>query len=163
MQWERAETLNVDSKGATTLMNNDETRVVKGQCFCGKVRFEVHGPLSDVTICHCRECRRFHGHLGAYTFTTHENVKMLNDACLKWRRSLNDFTPNVRKGFCSECGSSLFSDQRVPGGFAIAAGVLEPPTGLKIKGHVWMEQAGDYYKVADGTPQMRQKWVDPEK
>ncbi len=141
-------------------MNTDETKVVKGQCFCGKVRFEVRGPLSDVTLCHCRECRRFHGHLGAYTFTPREHVKMLDDAYLKWHRSLNDFTPNVRKGFCSECGSSIFSDQRDLASIAIAAGVLDTPTGMKIRGHVWMEQAGDYYEVADGTPQMQQKWVE---
>ncbi len=142
------------------MKNTDETNVVKGQCFCGKIRFEVHGSLTDVILCHCRECRRFHGHLGAYTFTARENLKLEDDACLKWRRSLNDFSPDVRKGFCSECGSSLFSDPIDQDVIAIAAGVLDAPTGLKIRGHVWMEQAGDYYEVNDETPQLPRKWVE---
>lgn len=141
-------------------MSVDETSATRGQCFCGAVRFEVHGPLSDVTICHCMECRRFHGHQGAYTFTDRRNLKIRDDKFLQWHRSLNDFTPNVQKGFCSKCGSSLFSDQKDSDRIAIAAGVLDAPTGLKIRGHVWMGQAGDYYEVSDGTPQMLGKWQD---
>lgn len=128
----------------------------KGQCFCGAVRFEVHGPLSDVTICHCRECQRFHGYLGAYTFTERGNLKMVADASLKWHPSLSD--DSVQKGFCSVCGSSLFSDRPQEIVIAIAAGVLDPPTGLSIRGHVWMAQAGDYYTIDDGKPQMPEKW-----
>ena len=139
-------------------MSEDKTSAASGQCYCGNVRFEVHGPLSDVTICHCKECRRFHGHQGAYAFTDRRNLKILGDKFLRWHRSLNDLTPNVRKGFCSKCGSSLFSDQKDSGSIAIAAGVLDTPTGLKIRGHVWMEQAGDYYEVNDGKPQMPGKW-----
>ena len=139
-------------------MSSETSAIVSGQCFCGQVRFEVHGPLSDVTICHCNECRRFHGHLGAYTFASRKDVKIIEEKSLKWHRSLNDFTPNVRKGFCVECGSSLFSDQTDGDTIAIAAGTLNNTTGLKIRGHVWMEQAGDYYEVSDGTPQMQKKW-----
>lgn len=129
---------------------------IRGQCYCGAVRFEVRGMLSDVTICHCMECRRFHGHLGAYTFTERQNVIMVADESLKWHRSLKDAA--VRKGFCSRCGSSLFSDNGKGKAIAIAAGVLDTPTGLTINGHVWMAQAGDYYTVNDGTPQMTEKW-----
>jgi hypothetical protein len=30
-----------------------------GGCLCGAVRFEVLGPLRDVVLCHCGECRRW--------------------------------------------------------------------------------------------------------
>ena len=38
-----------------------------GGCLCGAVRYEVRGPLRDVLICHCTECRRWSGHLFAAT------------------------------------------------------------------------------------------------
>lgn len=38
-----------------------------GGCLCGAVRYEVRGPLRDVLIGHCRECRRWHGHASAST------------------------------------------------------------------------------------------------
>jgi hypothetical protein len=130
---------------------------VKGQCFCGAVRFEIHGPLSDVIVCHCKECQRFHGYLGAYAFTDRGNLTLVTDESLAWHPSLRD--ASVKKGFCSLCGSSLFSDDTRDAVIAVAAGVLDPPTGLSIKGHVWMAQAGDYYRVNDGKPQMTEKWV----
>ena len=37
------------------------TDVATGGCLCGAVRYQVHGPLRDVLICHCVECRRWHG------------------------------------------------------------------------------------------------------
>ncbi len=36
-----------------------------GRSLCGAVRYEVRGQLRDVLICHCKECRRWHGHFSA--------------------------------------------------------------------------------------------------
>ena len=130
--------------------------MIKGQCVCGALRFEIHGPLSDIIICHCKECQRFHGYLGAYAMTDRKNLKMITDESLAWHPSPRESW--VKKGFCSLCGSSLFSVNTRQTTVAIAAGVLDPPTRLSIKGHVWMAQAGDYYCVDDGKPQMQEKW-----
>ena len=35
-----------------------------GHCLCGAVSFEVHGPLRDILLCHCEECRRWLGNVG---------------------------------------------------------------------------------------------------
>jgi len=137
-------------------MTTPDFNVINGQCLCGAVRFEVHGPLGDVIICHCKECQRFHGYLGAYAITDRGNLKMITDKSLTWHPSLRE--SSVNKGFCSLCGSSLFSANTKETVIAIAAGALDPPTGLSIKGHVWMKEAGDYYRVSDGKPQMQEKW-----
>ena len=39
----------------------------EGGCLCGAVRYRVDGPLRPVTVCHCGQCRRTHGHAAAYT------------------------------------------------------------------------------------------------
>ncbi len=35
--------------------------VVRGGCLCGRVRYEVAGPLANADHCHCSMCRRQHG------------------------------------------------------------------------------------------------------
>jgi hypothetical protein len=45
-----------------------------GGCLCGAVRYEVRGPLRDVLVCHCVECRRWSGHLFAATAARREDV-----------------------------------------------------------------------------------------
>jgi len=58
-----------------------------------------------------------------------------------------------RRGFCAECGSSLFWDAPGRETISIAAGALDEPTSLRLLGHVYVSQAGDYYELPDdGLP-----------
>jgi len=137
--------------------------VATGGCLCGEVRFEIHGTLMDVIDCHCSKCRRFHGHVGAYTATDRENLVLLQSHTLKWFRSVTDETPNVHRGFCRECGSSLFWDPRGKPRISIAAGALDEPTGLTTAGHVWVSQIGDYYEITDGLIQHDERFARADK
>jgi hypothetical protein len=123
-----------------------------GGCLCGRVRYEVLEELLPVVNCHCSKCRRFHGHVGAYSATRRENLVLVEAKSLKWYRSIQDETPDVHRGFCEECGSSLFWDPRGKPFISIAAGSLEPPTGLHTERHVWLSQKTDYYELTDGLP-----------
>lgn len=133
--------------------------VATGGCLCGSVRFEVRGPLLEVIDCHCSKCRRFHGHVAAYTATHRENLVLLQADTLKWFRSTTDETPGVHRGFCSRCGSSLFWDPRGKPRISIAAGALDAPTGLTTAAHVWVSQKGDYYEISDGLVQHDQRFA----
>ena len=94
----------------------------KGGCLCGEVAYEIRGPLRDVINCHCSKCRRFHGHVAAYTSVKREDFILKKEGCLRWYRSVKDETPDVYRGFCKECGSSLFWDPRGQENVAVAAG-----------------------------------------
>ena len=48
--------------------------VAHGGCLCGAVRFSVAGPLRDVLICHCAECRRWTGAPGTFTARGRERL-----------------------------------------------------------------------------------------
>lgn len=124
-----------------------------GSCLCGGVRYEVSGPLRDVLYCHCENCRRTHGHYAAYTAARREDLTITESRTLKWYHTDKDVTPDVRRGFCSECGASIFWD---PPGYehtCISAGTLDTPTGIKGAGHVCLSEAGDYYEISDGLDQ----------
>ncbi len=130
-----------------------------GGCLCGAVKFEIHGEMLPVINCHCSKCRKFHGTVGAYTSTDRENLIMTQESGLKWYRSTLDETPNVYRGFCHECGSSLFWDPREKKNISIAAGALDPPTHLKSTRHVWVGQKGDYYEIIDSLPRHEEKFA----
>jgi hypothetical protein len=120
-----------------------------GGCLCGKVRYEVHSELMPVINCHCSKCRRFHGHVGAYSAIRREHLILVEVSGLKWYRSVQDETPGVHRGFCKECGSSLFWDPKGKPNISIAAGSIDPPTGLETERHVWLSQKSDYYGITD--------------
>jgi hypothetical protein len=124
-----------------------------GRCLCGAVKYEVRGPLRDILICHCEECRRWHGHVSAYTAARKEDLALLDCSELRWIESPRS-DAGARRGFCGKCGSSLFWDPPRRETISIAAGTLDDPTGLRVASHWYVSQAGGYYELpADGLPQ----------
>ena len=129
-----------------------------GGCLCGNIRYEIFGKLRGIVNCHCSKCLRFHGNFGAYTSSKAEDLSFIKQRGLKWFQSLTDETPNVHRGFCSECGSSLFWHPKDQENIAVAAGSLDHPTHLNTIGHVWTSQIGDYYEIDDNFPKFEKGW-----
>ena len=119
---------------------------VTGRCLCGAVRFEVDGPLRDVVVCHCGECRRWAGHVWASTSAPRAALRVSEQGALRWIDSPESET-HARRAFCSECGSSLFWEAPGRDTISIAAGALDPPTGLRTTREIYTEFAGDYYRL----------------
>ena len=123
-----------------------------GSCLCGAVTYQVTGPLEEVLLCHCSECRRWHGHVSATAATRKEKLELLEQRGLRWIQSPRS-DAGARRGFCGECGSSLFWDAPELETISIAAGTLNGPTGLQVASHWYVSQAGDYYEIPDdGLP-----------
>ena len=123
-----------------------------GGCLCGAVRYEVRGSLRDILICHCGECRRAHGSVGAYSAAHLEEFTVLDETALRWVDS-PESDHHAQRGFCGECGSSLFWQGRNLPRIGIAAGTLDRPTGLRVAAHIYTHQAGDWDELpADGLP-----------
>jgi hypothetical protein len=123
-----------------------------GRCLCGAVHYEVQGPLRDVLVCHCVECRRWSGHIWAATSAARADLRLVADSTLRWIDSPASDT-DARRGFCAACGTSLFWDAPARPTISISAGSLDEPTGLTVIGHTYVAQAGDYYALPDdGAP-----------
>ena len=125
-----------------------------GGCLCGAVRFEATGALRDVVVCHCAMCRKAHGHVGAYTAASRDALRFVESRGLKWFRS----SSKAQRGFCTECGSTLFwdGDGRDTISIAAAAGTLDEPTGLATTLQIHTTSAGDYYAVDPSIPIRRE-------
>ena len=105
--------------------------------------------MRDVSLCHCVECLRWHGHVSAFTAAPREHLRLLAHDALRWVDS-PDSDAHARRGFCGECGSSLFWDAPGSDQISIAAGSLDPPTGLKTVAQIYAADASDYYSVDPG-------------
>jgi len=120
-----------------------------GGCQCGAVRYEARAALRGVVLCHCEMCRRIHGHIGAYSATAKDALVMTEDRGLKWYVS----SSGIRRGFCGECGASLFWESETRDYVSIAAGTLDAPTGLSTVLQIHTASAGDYYRVDPEIPE----------
>jgi hypothetical protein len=114
----------------------------RGGCLCGAVSYEVTGPLRDVVVCHCSRCRRTHGHVAAYAACAASDLGLLQERTLRWYEA-----DGGSRGFCAECGASIF--WRAPGRetISIAAGTLREPTGLRTVAQIHTAAPGDYYEL----------------
>lgn len=78
----------------------------QGSCLCGAIRYTVTGPLDDVDLCHCSQCRRANG--GAF------NVAVIVDrAAVEFGdiAALREYSgsPGKCRAFCGQCGSPVYS------------------------------------------------------
>ena len=115
---------------------------VTGGCLCGGVRYAAAGPLRDVVVCHCGRCRRTHGHVAAYAACARDDLQLVETGDLRWYEA-----DGRSRGFCGRCGASLFWAAAERDTVSIAAGTLDPPTGLTTIAQIYLDDAGDYYTV----------------
>lgn len=128
-------------------MSDPELDTISGACLCGAVRFAGQAAGSVVTACHCRQCRQWSGHVWA-SFR-------LSDWTIEGEDKLRWFASSLiaDRGFCADCGSSLFWRRHGRAALSVSAGAVENPAGLKLSRHIWVSCKGDYYDIADGLPQ----------
>lgn len=115
-----------------------------GSCLCGNVRYTVRGPLRPVVACHCLQCRKTSGHYVAATQCAAEDINIEGDT-LRWFSSSGE----AERGFCANCGSSLFWRRFENPRISIFAGTLDAPTGLHMESQLYPESKGDYYELPD--------------
>jgi hypothetical protein len=78
---------------------------ISGECFCGKVSYEISGKLRDARSCHCSRCRKaFSAQASAYAQVEPDEFSWLTGEDM-----LTSFVGAHGFGlqFCSTCGSTL--------------------------------------------------------
>lgn len=122
----------------------------QGGCLCGAVRYVARGPLREILVCHCVECRRWTGRAWAVTAARNDDLE-LSSGDLVWIESPHSAL-GASRGFCARCGSSLF--YRVPGRgrTGIGVGTLDDSSGLHVAAHIWASQSVDWDPPPSGLP-----------
>ena len=122
--------------------------LLKASCLCGGIKLRTQGYHRNVQNCHCIQCMKTHGHHAAYTNVEERNVKFVKKKTLKWFRS----SKRAKRGFCNNCGASLFFKIIGAKTISIAAGMFNRPVKLKTTMNIFVKGKSDYYKLDSGMP-----------
>ncbi len=130
---------------------------IKGGCLCGKVRYEVTGPLFDADHCHCSMCRRQHG----AAFSTYAEF---SPGDFKWISGedlvkVYETLPGGGWCFCSECGSTLAGTDK--GKITtVTLGTVEGDPGIKPESHIFVGSKAQWHDICDDLPQFEERPPD---
>jgi hypothetical protein len=125
---------------------------MRGSCLCRGVCYEVRGPVSRVTQCHCSMCRKAHG----AAFATYGRVERKDFVLLTGADDIAFYhsSPGVVRTFCKRCGSTLqfISDKR-PGTLSLALGTLDDDPGIEASLHIFVGSKAPWFRITDDLPQ----------
>ena len=121
---------------------------LKAKCLCGNISCKTSGYHRDVQNCHCVQCLKTHGHHAAYSKVEEKDLKFLSKKSLKWFKS----SKRAKRGFCSNCGASIFFKVIGTNSVCIAAGIFNNPTKLKTSIEIFTKEKSDYYKIDSKLP-----------
>ncbi len=130
-----------------------DSTIHSGGCLCGRVRYEVRGPLGALYFCHCRQCRKAQGSAFA------ANVPVASDTfrLVAGADALRSYcaTPNKARCFCGECGSPIYSRVNGRDTLRLRAGTLDEPVDLRPAAHIFSAERAAWHLIGDDLPQHR--------
>jgi hypothetical protein len=127
-----------------------------GSCLCGAVRYEVHGELGPITVCHCRKCRKANGS----AFNAVAPIARADLRLLGGKDALTEFesSPGVHRVFCSGCGAQLYSRRdATPDMLRLRLGTLDTPVNATPGQHIFTAYKAEWYAIPDDAPQFQER------
>ena len=126
--------------------------MLRGSCFCGAVRYEIHGKLLMFANCHCPDCRKFTGStFSAIVVTEADGFKIHSG-----EGNLVPFesSPGKKRHFCKTCGCHIFSlASHRPSMVFVRAGSLDDDPGIKPAQHFWTSHKAPWHEILDDAIQ----------
>jgi len=119
--------------------------MLKGSCLCGAITFTAAKAARDPAACHCTQCRKQSGHHWASVQVMDDDLQVTGTP--RWYAS----STTAKRGFCPTCGSFLFWKGLADLDTGISLGVLDGATGLRLERHIFTDDKGDYYDIADSA------------
>jgi len=117
-----------------------------GGCLCGAIRYEVAGPFTSVSICHCRSCRLASGSPTVSWF-------VLPRSRFRWlqgRPKRFASSPPVQRAFCSRCGTQLsYQHADAPDDIELTTLSLDEPAGIAPTKEIWLSERVAWVPVND--------------
>lgn len=126
------------------------TPTYDGGCQCAAVRWRARAPVSNLCFCHCTSCRRASG----APFVAWGTFSLPHFSIMRGSMALQSSSPQVRRGFCSACGTSLtyFHEGR-PDEIDVTLASLDEPARLVPERHIWVADKLPWVTLGDGLPQ----------
>ena len=101
-----------------------------GTCLCGVTKYLLKGKPEMTVACHCNDCKKqTSSPFSIVAGFLKENVEFLDRSNLKQFNTIGDSGKEVRRFFCGNCGSPIYSDVDVaPGFYYFKMGTVDDPS-----------------------------------
>lgn len=119
-----------------------------GGCLCGKVRYTLSAEPKICVTCHCKNCQRQAGSALSIIIGVPEDAVEFTGE-IKTYNDTGDSGATVRRQFCPECGSPVFTRLEQPGLMFIKAGTLDDTSGLQPAFHCYTKSAQAWTPMGD--------------
>lgn len=120
---------------------------ITGGCLCGACRYEAHGTPIDIRACHCTLCQKATG------APFYARVRMAeSDVTISGPVGWYPSSPAIMRGFCPQCGTSLFSRRTDGGTIGLLMGSLDDPNRFAPTEHIWVSKKQAWLTLADDLP-----------
>ena len=119
----------------------------EGGCLCGAVRYVAEGTPVNERICHCRLCQKALGAAFNARLLFREKDVQVSGPARRFHSSAD-----LERGFCPECGTTVFSARRSAGTIALTSGSLDDPGQFRPDMHFWTASRQPWLNLDDGLP-----------
>jgi len=122
--------------------------MVRGECNCGAVAFEINADVSGVFVCHCSICRRSTGSNGIA-------VVVIDTDAFRWTRGDEQIATWKKPGadwqtwFCSDCGSPSPGQNDESRMFVPAGLISDGGEALRVIHHIWVDSRAAWDQIGD--------------
>lgn len=121
-------------------------------CLCGAVRIEISGEPLMVRACWCRDCQYWAAG-NATVNVVYRKTDLTITGEPAWYESDADSGNHMRRGFCSKCGSQLFSGGSAwPDILIVRAGAHDDPASVPPRMTIWTASAPSWAPIDPALP-----------
>jgi len=133
------------------------TRLLKGGCYCGAIRYEADGTPLNETSCHCSICRRTSG----APFVAWFSVERDRFRFVSGQPSYFKSTAQAIRSFCPRCGTQLtFQHEDSAQEIDVTTCSLDDPHAAPPRDHTHTSSKLEWIKLADRLPEYRKRRAD---
>ncbi len=120
---------------------------IAGGCLCGACRYETTAEPINVRVCHCRLCQQAIG--AAFNARVLVQLEGLTiSGPVGWHHS----SDVLRRGFCTQCGTTMFSERAEKKIIGLTMGSLDEPDRFVPTDHIWTSSKQSWLPLADDVP-----------
>ncbi len=126
-------------------------RMLRGQCVCTDVRFEVEDAFLYAGCCHCSMCRTATGS----AFSAFAGIDRSKLTIVKGNERINAFRSRNgdRVKFCTTCGTNVLIFLRSGERVHVPLGTLLDLPNIRPGFHAFVGSKAPWYEINDGLPQ----------
>ena len=136
-------------------MREMETKMFRGGCFCGAVRFEL-SEVFDAGYCHCSICRRFSGAPLVAWANAPARAFRITAGNPKGFASSDHWV----RLFCPTCGAPVYGRPATPRDSSdrvcIFTPSLDDPEAIRPTAHIWCGSGFTDFDTRDDLPRFRE-------